>query len=67
MLKRNVDEVTSLSEFFLCGGQFFCGKAIYYLPVGVVVKDVAIGTGGLGIDSRASQIGHCLCYPGAKQ
>ena len=29
-------------------------------PVGVGVKDVAIGAGGRGFDSRAGQIGHCV-------
>ena len=29
----------------------------YNRPVGVVVKDVLIGAGGVGFDSRASQIG----------
>ena len=29
-------------------------------PAGVVVKDIAIGTGGLGFDSQAGQIGYIV-------
>ena len=29
-------------------------------PIGVVVKGIAIGTGGLGFDSRTDQIGHSV-------
>ena len=46
------------------------------MTVGVVVLDIAISAGGLGIDYRSGQIGHsvtngsppfgCLCCPGAK-
>ena len=28
------------------------------MPVSVAVKDIAIGAGGVGFDSRAGQIGH---------
>ena len=45
------------------------------IPVGIVVKDIAIGAEDLGWDSRAGQIGHCrqqlatvakfLCCPDA--
>ena len=47
-----------------------------HLPVGLVVKHVPVGVGGLGFDSRPNQIEHCrqwlvtaamfLCCPGAK-
>ena len=32
-------------------------------PVGAVVKDVAVGAGGLGFNSLAGQIEHCRRYP----
>ena len=45
-------------------------------PVGLVVKDIAVDAGGLGLDTRAGQIErYCqrlvtaasfLCYPGAE-
>ena len=38
---------------------------MYHRPVGIVVKDIAIGAGGLGFDSRSDRIGHLLLSPTA--